>query len=102
MVTPRPEDRVVIPRPLEGNPMKRVLWAVPVAVVVAGAAAAASAQPPSARVLTGVAVANTRSPGYAPAIRLSPELSQTVVAQGAMKVENPTAQIASTATTATR
>jgi hypothetical protein len=74
--------------------MKRVLWAVPVAVVVAGAAAAASAQPPSAPVLTGVAAANTRSPGYAPAIRLSPELSQTVVAQGAMKVENPTAQIA--------
>jgi hypothetical protein len=73
--------------------MKRVLWAVPVAVVVAGAAAAASAQPPSAPVLTGVAV-NTKSPGYAPATRLSPQLSQTAVAQGAMKLENPTAQIA--------
>jgi hypothetical protein len=74
--------------------MKRVLWAVPVAVVVAGAAAAASAQPPVAPVLTGVSAANTKSPGYAPATRLSPELSQTVVAQGAMKLENPSAQIA--------
>jgi hypothetical protein len=74
--------------------MKRVLWAVPVAVVAAGAAAAASAQPPSAPVLTGVSAANTRSPGYAPATRLSPQLSQTAVAQGAMKLENPSAQIA--------
>jgi hypothetical protein len=73
--------------------MKRVLWAVPVAVVAAGAAAA-SAQPPSAPVLTGVASANTRSPGYAPATKLSPQLSQTVVAQGATTLENPSAQIA--------
>jgi Bacterial protein of unknown function (DUF839) len=74
--------------------MKRVLWAVPVAVVAASAAAVASAQPPSAPVLTGLTAANTKSPGYSPASRLSPQLSQTVVAQGATKLENPTAQIA--------
>jgi hypothetical protein len=34
--------------------------------------------------------ANTRSDGYAPASRLSPELTQVVVAQGSTKVENPT------------
>src|SRR3954451_14977444 len=74
--------------------MKRVLWAVPLAMVAAGAATFASAQPPDAPSLTGVPSANTRSPGFAPATVLSPELSQTVVAQGATKLENPTAQIA--------
>ena len=74
--------------------MKRVLWAFPVAVVAASVATVASAQPPSAPALTGLSAANTKSPGYAPASRLSPELSQTVVAQGAMKLENPSAPIA--------
>ncbi len=74
--------------------MKRVLWALPVAVVAASVATVASAQPPSAPAFTGLSTANTTSPGYAPASRLSPELSQTVVAQGAMKLENPSAQIA--------
>src|SRR5262245_1475988 len=44
--------------------------------------------------LTDVPTANTRSPGYAPASRLSPELAQIAVAQGATKVENPTSQVA--------
>src|SRR3954463_2559349 len=74
--------------------MKRVLWAVPLAIVAAGAATFASAQPPSAPVLTGLSAANTKSPGFAPPTRLSPELTQTVVAQGATELENPTAQIA--------
>jgi hypothetical protein len=74
--------------------MKRVFWALPVAVVAASAATVASAHPPSAPTLTGVSAANPKSPGFAPASRLSPELSQTVVAQGAMKLENPSAQIA--------
>jgi hypothetical protein len=43
--------------------------------------------------LTNVANANTKSPGYAPASVLSPELQQHVVAQGSTKVENPTAAI---------
>ena len=53
--------------------------------------AAAGATPPSGPSLTGVPSANTRSAGYAPASVLSPELSQTVVAQGATKLENPSA-----------
>lgn len=73
--------------------MKRVLWALPLAVVAVGSAAVASAQPPDAPALTGLSAANTKSPGFAPPTRLSPELSQTVVAQGAMKLENPTAQV---------
>lgn len=53
--------------------------------------AVASATPPSGPALTGVPSANTRSAGYAPASMLSPELSQTVVAQGSTKLENPSA-----------
>jgi hypothetical protein len=73
--------------------MKRVFWALPLAAVAVSAAAVASAQPPGAPVLTGLSAANPKSPGYAPASRLSPQLSQTVVAQGSTKLENPTAQI---------
>jgi hypothetical protein len=73
--------------------MKRSLWALPVALAAVGAASVASAHPPSGPRLTGVPTANTKSPGFAPASRLSPELSQSVVAQGSTKLENPTAQI---------
>jgi hypothetical protein len=41
--------------------------------------------------LTPVPSANTRSDGFAPASRLSPELEQVVVAQGSTKLENPSA-----------
>jgi hypothetical protein len=51
--------------------------------------AGAVASPPSWPSLTSVPSANTRSDGYAPASKLSPELSQTVVAQGATQLENP-------------
>src|SRR4029077_2761759 len=80
--------------PLEGSSMKRVLWALPLAAVAISAGAVASAQPHNGPVLAGLDSANTRSPGFAPASRLSPQLSQSVVAQGSMKLENPTAQIA--------
>jgi Bacterial protein of unknown function (DUF839) len=73
--------------------MKRVLWMLPVAVVTVGGVAAASAAPPGSPHLTSVPSANTRSPGYAPASILSPELVQTAVAQGSTRLENPTAQI---------
>ncbi len=53
--------------------------------------AVAGATSPSGPTLTGVPSANARSAGYAPASMLSPELSQTVVAQGATKLENPSA-----------
>ncbi|HEX5526183.1 MAG TPA: hypothetical protein VFX44_03160 [Solirubrobacterales bacterium] len=59
--------------------------------IAAALVAVAAATPPSGPVLTGVPSANTRSAGYAPASALSPELSQTVVAQGSTKLENPSA-----------
>jgi hypothetical protein len=51
-------------------------------------AAAGAASPPSGPTLTNVPTPNTRSDGYAPASKLSPELTQTVVAQGSTKLEN--------------
>ena len=51
----------------------------------------AGATPPSGPTLTGVPAANTRSAGYAPSDVLSPELSQTAVAQGSTRLENPSA-----------
>lgn len=53
------------------------------------APAAGMADPPGWLSLTNVPSANTRSDGYAPGSRLSAELSQTAVAQGATKLENP-------------
>lgn len=67
-----------------------LLGAVAMALV-AVLVAAAGATPPAGPVLTGVPNANTRSAGYAPASMLSPELWQTVVAQGSTKLENPSA-----------
>jgi hypothetical protein len=60
-------------------------------VIVTGAvfAAAGSASPPSSPSLTNVLTANGKSPGYAPASKLSPELTQQVVAQGSTRLENP-------------
>jgi len=54
-------------------------------------AAIGGATLPGGPTLTAVPSANTRSDGYAPASRLSPELSQTVVAQGATRMENGSA-----------
>jgi hypothetical protein len=53
--------------------------------------AAGTASPPSSPVLTGVPNANSKSNGYAPASILSPELSQTAVAQGSTPLEGPPA-----------
>jgi hypothetical protein len=62
------------------------------AILASGATltAVVAASPPSRPDLTAVA-ANTKSEGYAPASLLSPELRQVVVAQGATKLENPSA-----------
>jgi hypothetical protein len=73
---------------------RKVLWVVPVAAAALAVGVVADAQAPSQPSLTSVATANTKSEGYAPASKLSVQLSQTVVAQGATKVENPSAQIA--------
>src|SRR5262245_25100860 len=55
-------------------------------LAVAGASAA-----PSDLSLTNVPSANTKSDGYSPASMLSPELTQSVVAQGSTKLENSSA-----------
>jgi hypothetical protein len=54
-------------------------------------AAIGGATPPSSPTLTNVPSANTRSDGYAPASKLSPQLFQTVVAQGSTRMENGSA-----------
>ena len=58
-------------------------------IVAAGVAVVAVAAAGRSTNLTGVPTANTRSDGYAPASKLSPELTQVVVAQGSTKLENP-------------
>lgn len=59
--------------------------------ISAAVPAAGVASPPSWLSLTSVPTANTRSDGYAPASKLSPELAQIAVAQGATRLENPSA-----------
>jgi hypothetical protein len=68
---------------------QRWLWVIGVAAVVAVVSAAGAMSDPSGLSLTTVANANTKSTGYAPPNILSPELKEIVVAQGAMRVENP-------------
>ena len=70
--------------------MKRKAF-LPAAGVLAAAAfvATGGAAPADSPQLTDVQTANTKATGYAPASRLSAELSQTAVAQGSMKLENP-------------
>jgi hypothetical protein len=71
---------------------KRRALAVIVAVA-AGAAIYAAMSTAGSGGLTNVPSANTKSPGYAPASVLSPELQQVVLAQGSTRVENPTQAI---------
>ncbi len=70
--------------------MKHKAFLLPVAVgAVAVFAAVGGAAPPDSPQLSNVPTANTKAAGYAPPSRLSAELSQIAVAQGAMKLENP-------------
>ncbi len=59
------------------------------ALALGGAFAALGSASDPGLTLTDVPTANTRSEGYAPASKLSPELSQVAVAQGATPLENP-------------
>jgi Bacterial protein of unknown function (DUF839) len=76
--------------------VKRRMWALTAAV---GAVVAIGgtltgiglASEPDGPTLTNVPTANTKSDGYSPASKLSPELRQVVVAQGSTRLENPTA-----------
>jgi hypothetical protein len=74
---------------------RRVAGALAAGALAAGAvfAATGAATPPSGPSLTAVPAANTKSPGFAPSSKLSPELRQMVVAQGSDKLENPTAAV---------
>jgi hypothetical protein len=69
-----------------------------IALIVGGAVATGAvfaglglAKPSSSLNLTNVPAANTKSDGFAPVNQLSPELKEIAVAQGATKVENPSA-----------
>jgi hypothetical protein len=73
---------------------RRTGTAIVAVLAIAFVAAVAGAAPlGGGPALTDVPTANTKSPGYAPASKLSPELSQIAVAQGATKLENGTAQV---------
>ena len=66
------------------------------AVAVAGAAifaATVGASLNDISDLTGVPSANPKAAGYAPSSQLSPELRQTLVAQGSMPLENPSGAV---------
>jgi hypothetical protein len=69
---------------------KRALVLAAGVVVVAGGVSTGigAASPAHGPMLTNVAAANTKSDGYAPASKLSPQLRQIVVAQGATRMEN--------------
>jgi hypothetical protein len=69
-----------------------------ISLIVGGAVATGAvfvavglAEPSSSINLTNVPTANTKSDAFAPPSKLSPELRQLAVAQGATKVENPSA-----------
>ncbi len=67
---------------------KKMLSLLVAGVLGIGAAVPASGTASPGLTLTDVPTANTRSDGYAPASRLSAELSQTAIARGATKLEN--------------
>jgi hypothetical protein len=71
------------------RPTRRKSLAAAGGVLAVGAVAAAVAIASAPSDLTGVPSANTKSPGFAPASKLSPELAQIAVAQGSTKLENP-------------
>jgi hypothetical protein len=66
-----------------------VVAAGAVSVLAGAVPAGAGAASLPGLALTAVPVANPVSPGYAPASKLSPELTQVVLAQGSTRLENP-------------
>jgi hypothetical protein len=68
---------------------RNVFAALLILGVAVFAAAAVYAAGSDSQQLTSVATANTKAVGYSPASRLSDELTQVVLAQGSMKLENP-------------
>jgi Bacterial protein of unknown function (DUF839) len=72
---------------------RRILWVLLVAVAAAIVTTAVGASPPDGPSLTDVPNANVKATGYAPPNVLSAQLEEVAVAQGATKVENPSAAI---------
>ena len=68
---------------------KKVIFPLAVLAAAAAFAAAVRAAGPDQPQLSPVPSANPKSVGYGPASRLSGELQQVAVAQGAMRLENP-------------
>ena len=64
---------------------RRILWVLPIAAAAAGTAVALAGS--GGMTYTNVPNANSRAIGYAPASVLSPELRQTMVAQGSMRLD---------------
>ncbi|MBO0813956.1 MAG: phosphatase [Actinobacteria bacterium] len=75
------------------TPIKRALSVVAGVAVATGAVftGVVAASPSDGPALSNVPTANTKSDGYAPASKLSPELTQRAVAQGSTRLENPSA-----------
>ena len=78
-----------------GSPRRTAVLAALATACTAAIAIVASggASPITGPALSDVPAANQKSPGLSPASKLSPELRQTLVAQGSTKVENPTAAV---------
>ena len=68
---------------------KKVIFPLVALGAAAVLAATVGAAGPDQPQLSSVSSANSKSVGFAPASRLSGELQQIAVAQGAMKLENP-------------
>jgi hypothetical protein len=75
--------------------MRRRIRTAVLVIAAAGCAAAVAGAAPigNGPALSDVATANTKSPGYAPASKLSPELNQIALAQGSTKLENGSAEV---------
>jgi hypothetical protein len=73
--------------------LTKTAFAPAAAIVLASALVVAAVAGSGGPGPTHVPAANTKSAGYAPASILSPELAQIAVAQGATKVENPSAAV---------
>src|SRR5664279_1217598 len=83
VLPPQVMGRRIERRPSVASRTKWLALLAGAAVVTGGAFAATGlAWPPDASHLASVPTANTKSDGYAPASRLSPQLRQIVVAQG--------------------
>ena len=70
---------------------KQAITLIAGGAIAAGVVFAAAGSAAPSLTLTNVPTPNTKSNGYAPASKLSPELKQFVVAQGSNKLENPSA-----------